>query len=131
MQNNKLEMMRMDKLVLNMSLPMMISLLIQSLYNIVDSIFVAKISEQALTATSLAYPLQMLMIAVGVGTAVGLNVILSKTLGQGNREEASQVAMTGLTLSVICALIFAVAGLIFSKKIANSFTDSTDTADLC
>lgn len=131
MQNNKLEMMRMDKLVLNMSLPMIISLLIQSLYNIVDSIFVAKISEQALTATSLAYPLQMLMIAVGVGTAVGLNAILSKTLGQGNKEEASQVAMTGLTLSIICALIFAVAGLLFSKKIANSFTDSIDTADLC
>jgi Na+-driven multidrug efflux pump len=67
-------------LVLSMSLPMMASLLIQSLYNIVDSIFVARLSEEALTAASLAYPVQMLMIAAGVGTAVGVNAILSRTV---------------------------------------------------
>ena len=70
-KKNKMETMKMGPLVFNMSLPMMVSLLVQSLYNIVDSIFVSRLSEQALTATSLVYPMQMLMIAVGVGTAVG------------------------------------------------------------
>lgn len=130
-RQNKMETMPMGRLVLNMSLPMMVSLLVQSLYNIVDSIFVAKISEQALTATSLAYPVQMLMIAVGVGTAVGLNAILSKTLGQKNDREASQVAVTGILLSVICAAVFTVIGLIGAEGIAKSFTDNADTAQMC
>lgn len=130
-RENKMESMPMGKLVLNMSLPMMVSLLVQSLYNIVDSIFVAKISEQALTATSLAYPVQMLMIAVGVGTAVGLNAILSKTLGQKKAEEASQVAMTGILLSVLCAAVFTVIGLAWAEKIAQSFTDNPETAAMC
>lgn len=130
-KKNKMETMPMGRLVFNMSLPMMVSLLVQSLYNIVDSIFVANISEQALTATSLAYPVQMLMIAVGVGTAVGLNAILSKTLGQKDANEASQVAMTGILLSVICSVVFAVAGLIGAEKIANRFTENTETAAMC
>lgn len=130
-KKNKMETMPMGKLVLNMSLPMMVSLLVQSLYNIVDSIFVAKISEQALTAASLAYPVQMLMIAVGVGTAVGLNAVLSKTLGQKNYEEASQVAMTGLLLSVLCAAIFSMAGFAASERIAHSFTDRSEIAAMC
>lgn len=123
--------MPMGKLILNMSLPMMVSLLLQSLYNIVDSIFVARISEQALTATSLAYPVQMLMIAVGVGTAVGLNALLSRTLGQKNYEEASQVAMTGITLSVISAVVFMLLGLFCAHGLANAFADDAETARLC
>ncbi len=130
-RNNKLGSMPMGKLIWSMSLPMMVSLLVQSLYNIVDSIFVARISEQALTATSLAYPVQMLMIAVGVGTAVGLNVLLSRTLGQKNYEEASRVAMTGIVLSVISAVAFMVLGLLGAGAIADAFADDAETARLC
>lgn len=73
------------KLILNMSLPMMFSMFVQALYNIVDSVFVAQINENALTAVSLAFPVQGLMISVGVGTAVGVNALLSMRLGQKNR----------------------------------------------
>ena len=118
---NKMETMAMPALVLNMSLPIMVSLLVQSLYNIVDGIFVARLSEAALTATALAYPVQMLMIAVGVGTAVGLNATLSQTLGRKNLEEASQMAVTGLALSVLSAAVFTLAGL-FAPAITKGFT---------
>lgn len=121
----------MGRLIWNMSLPMMVSLLVQSLYNIVDSIFVARISEQALTATSLAYPVQMLMIAVGVGTAVGLNVLLSRTLGQKDYEEASRVAMTGIVISAISAVIFMLLGLLGAQAISNVFAEDAETAQLC
>ena len=130
-RKNKMEVMPMGKLVLDMSLPMMLSLLIQSLYNIVDSIFVARLSEQALTATSLAYPIQMLMIAVAVGTAVGLNAVLSKTLGAKQFEAASQVATTGVLLSVISGLVFTVIGLFFSGALAHAFTGNAEIAAEC
>lgn len=81
---NKMGTMPIGKLLFNMSLPMMISMLVQALYNIVDSIFVAKLSENALTAVSLAFPLQTLLIAVGTGTGVGMNALLSKSLGEKN-----------------------------------------------
>lgn len=81
---NKMGTMPVGKLVFNMSLPMMISMLVQALYNIVDSIFVAKLSENALTAVSLAFPLQTLLIAVATGTGVGMNALLSKSLGERN-----------------------------------------------
>ncbi len=123
--------MPMGKLVAGMSLPMMLSLLIQSLYNIVDSIFVARLSEGSLTAASLAFPIQMLMIAVGVGTAVGVNAILSRTLGKKDLEEAGRIAQTGIALSVISALVFTVAGLIGAKKIAASFTSEKVISDQC
>lgn len=90
---NKLETMPMAKLVISMSLPLMISLLVQSLYNIVDSVFVAKLGEDALTATSLVFPAQLLMIAVGVGTGVGVNAVLSKNLGARNRTMVENIAM--------------------------------------
>lgn len=134
MQNqkrNKMATMPIGKLVFEMSLPIVISLLVQSLYNIVDSIFVARLSETALTATSLAFPVQMLMIAVGVGTAVGLNAILSRTLGKGDKEEASQVAATGVLLSAISSVIFMVIGLLFADRMAHSFTNDVDIAAQC
>ena len=81
-QENKMGTMPIGKLVFNMSLPMMVSMMVQALYNIVDSIFVAKLSENALTAVSLAFPLQTLLIAVGTGTGVGMNALLSKSLGE-------------------------------------------------
>lgn len=130
-RQNKMETMPMPSLVLNMSLPMMVSLLVQSLYNIVDSIFVSKLSEQALTATSLAYPVQMLMIAVGVGTAVGVNAVLSRTLGAKKYPEASCVAVTGIVLSLMSAVFFSAAGLLGAKTIAQLFAKDAVTAEMC
>ena len=87
MKENKMGVMPVDKLLISMSFPMMMSMLVQALYNVVDSIFVARISENALTAVSMAFPIQNLMIAVGVGTAVGVNALLARTLGQKNYEK--------------------------------------------
>ena len=99
-----------NKLLLNMAVPMIISMLVQALYNVVDSVFVAKISEDALNAVSLAFPLQNLMIAVGAGTAVGINALLSRSLGQKNYERANQTAMNGLFLAAVSCLVFTVLG---------------------
>lgn len=93
-KENKMGVMPIDKLLISMSLPMMISMLVQALYNIVDSIFVSRINEYALRAVSLAFPIQSLMIAVAVGTAVGINAFLSKTLGEKDFEKADIIAKT-------------------------------------
>ena len=89
-QENKMGVMPVNKLLLNMSLPMMVSMLVQAFYNIVDSIFVAKLNENALTAVSLAFPVQTLLVAVGAGTGVGVNALLSKSLGEKNQENANK-----------------------------------------
>lgn len=128
---NKMGTMPMSSLIFNMSLPLMVSLLVLTLYNIVDRIFVAKVNEAALTATSLAYPIQMLMIAVGVGTAVGMNSILSRTLGKKDFQEASQIAMTGVVLSVFSSIAFMAAGLALSGNIAVAFTDDPAITGAC
>ena len=83
------------KLIMKLSLPLMLSMLIQALYNVVDSIFVSRVSELALTAVSLAFPLQNLMIAFSIGTAVGVNSYLARKLGEGNTEQAEKAADTG------------------------------------
>lgn len=101
---NKLGAMPVRPLLYTMAVPLMLSLLIQSLYNIVDSIFVARLSETALTAASLVYAIQFLMIAIGVGTAVGLNALLSRKLGQKKPEEACRAATTGLFLMPVNGL---------------------------
>ncbi len=103
---NKMGVMPVGKLVFNVSLPMMISMLVQAMYNIVDSIFVAKLSENALTAVSLAFPLQTLLIAVGAGTGVGMNALLSKSLGEKDFKKANDTASNG-------TLIFALSGILF------------------
>jgi putative MATE family efflux protein len=128
-KENKMAVMPMPKLVVNMSIPLMLSLLIQSLYNIVDSIFVAMLSEEALTATSLAFPLQMLMIAVGVGTGVGANAVLSKNIGAGNQEKVRNAAMTGVVLSLISTLVFVVLGLCCTKPFIHAFTENDKIAE--
>ena len=87
-KENKMGVMPVDRLLISMSLPMMISMLVQALYNIVDSIFVSRIDENALTAVSLAFPLQTLMIALGTGTGVGINALLSKSLGEKDFDKA-------------------------------------------
>ena len=94
-QENKMGVMPIDRLLLSMSLPMMISMLVQALYNIVDSIFVSRINEYALRAVSLAFPIQSLMIAVSVGTAVGINAFLSRTLGEKNTRRPIPLRPTG------------------------------------
>lgn len=109
-QENKMGIMPVNKLVFNMSLPMMISMLVQACYNIVDSIFVAKLSEDALTAVSLAFPLQTLVIAVGAGTGVGVNALLSKSLGEKNYKMVNDSAANGGFLYVLSYLLFLVLG---------------------
>ena len=115
-RENKLGTMPMPRLLAGMALPLMISLLVQSLYNIVDSVFVSRISEDALTATSLAFPVQLLMIAVSVGTAVGVNALLSRSIGAG--EKINEAAVTGLFLAAVSAAAFCLLGLIGSGAIA-------------
>ncbi len=124
---NKMGVMPVNQLLLNMSLPMMVSMLVQALYNIVDSIFVARVSEDALTAVSLAFPIQTLLIAVGAGTGVGINALLSKSLGEKNYETANQTAMNGIFLAVLSFILFVAVGLFAVKPFYLSQVKSTDS----
>lgn len=117
---NKMGVMPVKKLLITMSLPMIISMLIQALYNIVDSMFVSKISENALTAVSMAFPIQNLMIAVAAGTGVGVNALLSRNLGEKNYKSANLAANNGVILAIISYLLFAVFGLFFVKPYYSS-----------
>ncbi len=117
---NKMGAMPVNRLIWNMSFPMMVSMLVQALYNIVDSIFVARLSEDALTAVSLAFPLQTLIIAVGAGTGVGINAILSKSLGEKNFKKANAVALNGGFLYIISCLLFLVLGFTVVKPFYTS-----------
>ena len=110
-EENKMGVMPIPKLLITMSLPMMISMLIQALYNIVDSMFVAQLSEDALTAVSLAFPIQSLMIAIAAGTGVGINALLSRNLGEKDYKGADRAAKNGIFLAVISCIIFAVLGV--------------------
>ena len=112
---NKMGVMPIMKLILNMSLPMMFSMFIMALYNIVDSIFVAKISEDALTAVSLAFPIQNLMISFAVGTGVGVNALLSKRLGQRNQEDVNKTAMNAVFLAACNSIVFFIAGIVLVR----------------
>ena len=112
---NKMGVMPIDRLLISMSLPMMISMLVQALYNIVDSIFVSRISEYALRAVSLAFPIQSLMIAVSVGTAVGLNAFLSRTLGEKDFQKANTIAVNGIFIELMSYLAFALIGIFVSR----------------
>ena len=100
-QENKMGVMPVKRLIINMSLPMMISMLVQAMYNIVDSVFVSMLSEEALTAVTLAFPIQNLMIAVGSGTGVGINALLSRSLGEKNFDRADDAANNGIALAVV------------------------------
>lgn len=111
MQENKMGYLPIPKLLMNMSLPIIISMIIQALYNVVDSIFVSKVSEDAFTAVSMAFPVQTLMIAVATGTGVGVNAILSKSLGEKNQKVADKTANTGILLALCSMLVFLIFGL--------------------
>ena len=112
---NKMGVMPVNRLLFSMSLPMILSMLVQALYNIVDSIFVAQIGETALAAVSLAFPVQNLIIAVSVGTGVGVNALLSRSLGEKNQENANLAAVNGLFVFFLSYLLFAVFGLFFAR----------------
>ncbi len=119
---NKLGTMPISKLIWNMSLPIIASMLVQALYNIVDSVFVSRVSEQALTAVSLAFPAQNLMIGLATGTAVGVNALMGRALGAGIRQRADQVANNGVFLAVVGFVISAVLGLTCSDLFFRSQT---------
>ncbi len=138
LSENKMGVVSIGKLLFSMAVPMMISMLVQAFYNVVDSIFVAKISENALNAVSLAFPLQNLMIAFGMGTAVGMNALLSRALGAKKQEDVDRAANTAVFLSVCNAIVFAVIGILFSRTFFLIQTDieeivnyGTDYASVC
>ena len=119
---NKMEHMEIKKLVISMSLPIIISMVIQALYNIVDSIFVAKISSDALTAVSLCYPVQTIIVAIACGTAVGFNTLLARYLGEKKFDYANNTMMHGILLGFLNGLVFLVLGVLFSNTFLSWFT---------
>lgn len=121
---NKMGVMPVNKLLITMSLPMMASMLVQALYNIVDSIFVAKICEDALTAVSMAFPLQTLMIGVSIGTCIGVNAILSKALGAKDSERANKAAANGVFLAAVSYVVFLLIGIFAVRPFYESQTDN-------
>lgn len=123
LRENKMGTMPENKLLLSMAVPMMISMLVQALYNIVDSIFVSRICEDALTAVSMAFPWQNIVIAIAVGFGVGINALLSRALGQKNDERVNQVAVNGLLLAGLSYLLVLVAGLIGIRAYMRTQTD--------
>ena len=125
-RENRMGTMPVGKLLVTMSLPIMTSMLIQALYNIVDSIFVAQIGENALTAVSLAFPVQNLIIAVGIGTGIGINSLLSRRLGERRFDDANAAAENGILLSLCNWLVFAIFGGLFSEAFFRAFTDNPE-----
>ena len=122
-QENKMGYMPENKLLLSMAIPMMISMLVQALYNVVDSIFVARLSEDALTAVSVAFPLQSIMISVSVGFGVGINALLSRALGQKNLKRANDVAIQGLLLEMLSCFIMVLIGFFGVEAFMRSQTN--------
>ena len=114
-QENKMGVLPVGRLLAGMAVPMMISMLVQACYNVVDSVFVAQLSQDALNAVSLAFPLQNLMIAVGGGTAVGINALLSRSLGEKRQDMADRAANTGIFLALCSFVVFALIGLFLSR----------------
>ena len=119
-----------NRLLITMALPMVISMLVQSLYNIVDSVFVSRLSENALTAVSMAFPMQNLMISVGSGLGVGMNALLSRSLGQKNYKAANKVAMNGLFLEAIGCILFILIGIFLVKPFFAAQTNDAEIASL-
>lgn len=126
---NKMGTMNENKLLLDISVPLMLSMLLQALYNVVDSYFVAKISENALAAVSLAFPLQNLMIGVAVGTSVGINALLSRRLGQKNQKAVNEAAVNGIFLAGLSTLVFMVFGLFFARSFFEAQTNVKEIVD--
>ena len=126
---NKMGVMPVNRLLFSMSVPIMISMLVQALYNVVDSMFVAQLNENALTAVSLAFPAQNLMIAVATGTGVGVNALLSKSLGEKRFDRANQAADNAVFLAFCSFAVFAVLGVLGSRFFFQLQTDVTEIVD--
>ncbi len=124
-KDNKMGTLPVKKLIVSMSLPMMISMLVQALYNIVDSIFVSQLSEHALTAVTMAFPLQMMIISVGSGTGVGINALLSKALGEKKQKSANKAANNGLLLTLLSFIVFIAVGIFVAEPFIASQTDDS------
>ena len=129
-KENKMGYVPTGKLLFSMAIPMMISMLVQALYNIVDSIFVSEISEDALTAVSLAFPLQTLMLAFGLGSCVGINTLISRSLGAKDQRTADQAANTGIFLSICNYLFFAIVGTLILRPFFEAQTDSPEIIEM-
>lgn len=129
-KENKMGVMPVKKLIITMSLPMMISMLVQALYNVVDSIFVAQLSEDALTAVTLAYPMQNMLIAVGSGTGVGINALLSRSLGEKRFDRSDAAANTGLLLTFCSFLLFLLVGLFIADPFIGTQTNIPEIAEM-
>lgn len=129
MKENKMGTMPVNKLLISMALPMMLSMLVQALYNIVDSIFVAKYSAACMTAISLVFPLQTLMIAGGTGVGVGMNAILSRYLGAKDQNGVNKTAFNGIAIYTICYVIFLLVGLFVSEPFMRAQASSQEIAD--
>ena len=114
-QENKMGVMPIGKLLANMAIPMMASMLVQGLYNVVDSIYISRVSESAVTAISLAFPVQNMMIAFSSGVAVGVNALLSKSLGEKNQKMANKAAGNGIMLIIIAIVLFMLFGIFGSR----------------
>ena len=130
MQENKMGVMPVKRLLITMSLPIMLSMLIQALYNIVDSVFVAQVSENALTAVSMAFPIQNLMISVGVGTGVGVNALLSRSLGEKDYDRANKAASNGVFLAVVSAVAFTILGVLIARPFFEIQTDVQEIIEI-
>ncbi len=129
LQENKMGVMPVGKLLFNMATPMILSMLVQALYNIVDSIYVSQISESAVTALGLAFPIQNIQIGFGTGVAVGVNALLSKSLGEGNRERANQAAGNGIFLILIGCVLFMLFGAFGSRFFYEIQSDVAETVE--
>lgn len=123
LKENKMGTMPVSKLLISMSIPMMISMFVQALYNIVDSMFVSQLGENALTALSLAFPVQNLMMAIGAGTCVGINAFLSRSLGEKNMERVNKTAVNGIFLAFATAVVFAILGYFLVPIFFSTQTD--------
>lgn len=128
-RKNKMAIVPMNKLILKMGLPMIISMVLQALYNVIDSIFVANMGEDgaiANQALTYAFPIQIMIIAIGVGTGVGLNAILSKSLGENDKEKVNKIAGNGIFLSICIYILFLLFGLFCSKWFISLLTSNQE-----
>lgn len=125
-KENKMGSMNINRLILTMSAPIVISMMVQSLYNVVDSIFVAQISEEAITAVSMAFPFQQLMMSVGIGTAIGVNSFLARSLGAKEFSRVNKIANNGLLLAFLSFIAFFMLGLLLSDKLIAIQTDNQE-----